>query len=206
MKRIRYCSLLFIILLACNQGMEANKSLIESSEVKQPESIENISIDTLYIHEKGKSYLDNLGWITSADSHTNAINKLNSYQNDHRIGGYKYRIKNKQLTFIQEKLQEYYDLLLLKKNNPEFGDEVGLQLDRLANFKVPITPDPVAISIQNIQYLSAERDKKSKLIQYKIMYRYNQQLDSLKATVVLTKLKVNTDTVYDHKIHFKSFN
>jgi hypothetical protein len=186
--------------------MEVNKSLIESSEVKQPESIENISIDTLYIREKEKGYLDVLGWIASEDSDTNAIRTSNTYQNNHHIGGYKYRDKNKQFTFIQEKLQEYYDLLLLEKNNPEFGDEVRLQLDRLANFKVAITPDPVAISMQNIQYLSAERDKKSKLIQYKIMYRYNQQLDSLKATVVLTKLKVSTDTVFDHKIHFEPFN
>ena len=204
MKRIHYYIILIVFCFSCNQGLEANKVILEEADAKQAktateEDFDGIMIDTLESSNKNNNRVDREGW--------NSLDIIDSTTIYYRFGtinnDYQTNFKRNQSSIIEQKLQEYYDLLLLEKTHPEFKQETQEQLDRLANFKAIVNDTTANIRITNMRYISGRQFENSSELFYTIFYSNNKQKDSIRTIIKSTKLKVNNDTLYDQKVRFE---
>ncbi len=109
-----------------------------------------------------------------------------------------------QLTpLIKQKLQEYYDLLVLKETNPEFSDEIKEQLKKLSDEKLEIASTINPVSIKNILFISALEKVSDSIQKVKFSYERNSKKDSLTAIIKSSPIKIEDQIIWNTQILFK---
>ncbi len=109
------------------------------------------------------------------------------------------------LHLTQQKLQDYYDLVVLLKQHPEFKDDITSQLRELS--KSEITPNYMQqVRIENVQQLGKSEqisDSIQKInIQFDIVGKNNTKIDTTTAIIKTKKIIVDNKDVVSTKIVF----
>uniref|UniRef100_UPI0025E7610D hypothetical protein n=1 Tax=Winogradskyella sp. TaxID=1883156 RepID=UPI0025E7610D len=107
---------------------------------------------------------------------------------------------------INQKLQDFYDLIALQNQHPEFTDEVAEQLknytnDSISNFKT----DNIAI-IKNVKQLGKvvfinDSTQKIKLSYTKVM-KNNKTIDTIFAIITNKTIMIDDKTLVSNKVSF----
>ena len=107
---------------------------------------------------------------------------------------------------INQKLQDFYDLIALQNQHPEFTDEVAEQLknytnDSLSNFKTK----NVAI-IENVTHIGKviylnDSTMKIKLTYYKVIEK-SKTADTIFAIITNKSVKIDGKQLVSKKVHF----
>ncbi|NQY05315.1 MAG: hypothetical protein HRT68_03680 [Flavobacteriaceae bacterium] len=192
--------------MSCQQAMKMD---VEQAEAALEKNSDIFTVDTLVIDGK-KEYYDGVG--RGLDIDLDIPIEKDSIESDsvlHTLEpiklNYGYDLTPNESGFVLQKLQEYYDLLLLEKNHPEFKKEADIQLNSLADFKALIDNDTDSISVA-IKELKWVKSNSLNLHTHKIYYTRNQVQDSILVTIQRTHLLVNGEQVYDQKIRFSQLN
>lgn len=107
-------------------------------------------------------------------------------------------------SIIESKLQEYYDLLILKRSYPEFEKEIENQLSNIASFNdtLPKNIEKVVIGDIKIRKINALENN----LIYKVSYKKNNDLDSVLLEISKTPLLINDNNVTSYKTFFKKIS
>lgn len=106
-------------------------------------------------------------------------------------------------TILKQKLQEYHDLLLLEKTNPEFSNEIKEQLKKLSDEKLDIDSIEGEVSIRDILFLSSAEKISDSIQKIKFSYRANTKTDSLTAIVKTIPIVIENQTIWSTSILFE---
>jgi len=102
-------------------------------------------------------------------------------------------IENKEFAYqklTSQKLQDYYDLLLLQNQHPEFQNEIKEQLQELSTHKILIAKSIQSIRIQNVQQLEDVIKISDSLQRIKFSYDISTG-DSIKTDTITAIIKTN---------------
>lgn len=106
-------------------------------------------------------------------------------------------------TILKQKLQEYHDLLLLEKTNPEFSDEIKGQLKKLSDEKLNTDSTENKINIENISFLSSPEKISDSIQKIRFSYKTNTKIDSLIAVVKTIPIVIEGQTIWSTQITFE---
>lgn len=107
----------------------------------------------------------------------------------------------------QQKLQEYYDLVLLKEQHPEFGNDIELQLKNLANTSLEIPKSTEAININSVKVISNQKLSDSTLrmlLKYQLTTNNGTSTDTIIAIIKTKTIIVDGEGVTSTKLVFKN--
>jgi len=105
----------------------------------------------------------------------------------------------------QQKLQEYYDLSLLKEQYPEFENDIKLQLENLADSTLEISKNLNAISISNVIEISNQKlsGSVSRIqLQYEVTTEKGTITDTISAIIKTKTIIINNENVATTKLKF----
>ena len=109
-----------------------------------------------------------------------------------------------QLTpLLKQKLQEYYDLLYLKKSSPDFSEQIDKQLNKI--FKETPRTDSLndSIKIKNITFLSRAENVSDSVQKIKFSYEAGSKTDSLSAIIKTTPVTIEDQVIWSTSISFE---
>lgn len=115
-----------------------------------------------------------------------------------------YSLTNKYLTVVTQKLQEYSDLLKLKKQHPELNADILVQLQSLS--KTNIVAIDTKYTIENIQQIGeietvSDSIQKIKL-KYNLVSKTENKQDSITAFIKTTVIVLDGRNNMSNKITF----
>jgi len=107
----------------------------------------------------------------------------------------------------KQKLQDYFDLLVLEQEHPEFGEDIALQLLELSNDTLKISIASQKVSIQNVQQIGAvikisDSIQKIRLV-FDIVAEDSKKSDSITAIVSTKKIYLDQKEVISTKVVFE---
>jgi hypothetical protein len=104
---------------------------------------------------------------------------------------------------IKQKLQEYYDLLALEKANPEFTNEIKVQLKKLSDIQLELDSTINQVKIEDILFLSSIEKVSDSIQKVKFSYNNGSKTDSLTAIIKTTPVKVDDQTIWNTQVLFE---
>lgn len=110
-----------------------------------------------------------------------------------------------QLTpLLKQKLQEYYDLLYLKKSSPDFSGQIDKQLNKI--LQAPPRTDSLhdSIKIKNITILSDPENISDSIERIKFSYEADSRTDSLSAIIKTTPVTIEDQVIWSTNISFEA--
>lgn len=108
---------------------------------------------------------------------------------------------------LEQKLQEVYDLSLLKQLHPEFEEELLNQIKSLSDGEILLTEKTDAVKINNLTLIGDVNIKSDSISEIKLYYEvsYNNKvvIDSILAIVKTHNIEIEGDNFSSTKIRFK---
>lgn len=138
------------------------------------------------------------------NSHTEIFENVD----DSSIEGY-YTFENSytEVDIIHQKLQEYYDLSLLKQLHPEFEDELIKQIKSLSDNEAHLIEKTDSIKITNLEQIGSfykESDSISRIkLRYEVVYDNTLVIDSISAIIKTRNVKIEDRNYSSTKIRFE---
>ncbi len=117
----------------------------------------------------------------------------------------KFDINNtQQLTpLLKQKLQEYYDLLILKNKSPDFSEQIDKQLNKI----LKEIPDNEKLNdstkINNITFLSDPENISDSVQKIKFSYEAGSIIDSLSAIIKTIPVTIEDQVIWSTNISFE---
>lgn len=109
--------------------------------------------------------------------------------------------------FMGQKLQEFYDLSLLKQQHPEFQEDISKQLLGLSSAKAKIPKLSQEIRIENLHLLEKvekSNDTVSKLkLSYDIVSELGKEKDTIVAVITIKKTNLEGKPFESIKLKFE---
>jgi len=106
----------------------------------------------------------------------------------------------------QQKLQDYYDLMVLLKQHPEFKEDITLQLKEISKEKITIPDYTQLIRIENLQQLGDIQQVSDSIqkidLQFDIIDNTNIKKDTITALIITKKIQLDNTDVVATKIVF----
>jgi len=106
----------------------------------------------------------------------------------------------------QQKLQDYYDLMVLLKQYPEFKEDITLQLKEISKEKITIPDYTQLIRIENLQQLGDIQQVSDSIqkidLQFDIIDNTNIKKDTITAQIITKKIQLDNTEVVSTKIVF----
>ena len=107
----------------------------------------------------------------------------------------------------EQKLQDYYDLLVLQQQHPEFKEDITAQLQELSNDVTAIPDSTQKITIKNVQQMGAtlkisDSVQKIRLL-FDIVTESTNKRDSITAIVSTKKVYLDQQEVISTKVVFE---
>jgi len=107
---------------------------------------------------------------------------------------------------IEQKLQDYYDLLALKSQHPEFIEDITLQLEELSEGEISITNNRQKVLIKNVKQIGISEQVSDSIqkitIQFDILNDSISKTDSISAIIKTKKIILEDTKVVSTKIIF----
>lgn len=109
-----------------------------------------------------------------------------------------------QLTpLLKQKLQEYYDLLYLKKSSPDFSGQIDKQLNKILK-ETPRTDSlHDSIKVKNISILSNPENISDSIQKIKFSYGAGSIIDTLSAIIKTTPVTIEDQLIWSTNISFE---
>ena len=105
-----------------------------------------------------------------------------------------------------QKLQDYFDLLVLQKHHPEFKEDIHNQLQKLLTDSIAIPNIAQKVIIKNVQQISDIQhisDSVQKVvIRFDITFNHTIKTDSIVAIIKTKKINLDNKEVISTKISF----
>lgn len=109
-----------------------------------------------------------------------------------------------QLTsLLKQKLQEYYDLLHLKKSSPDFSGQIDKQLNKILRKRPRTDSLHDSIRIKNITILSNPENISDSIQKIKISYGAGSMTDTLSAIIKTTPVTIEDQVIWSTNISFE---
>ena len=107
----------------------------------------------------------------------------------------------------KQKLQDYFDLLVLHEEHPEFGEDIALQLQELSNDNLDISNTSQKVLIENVQQIGAtikisDSIKRIRLV-FDIVAKDSKKSDSITAIISTKKFYLDQKEVISTKVVFE---
>ncbi len=107
---------------------------------------------------------------------------------------------------IEQKLQDYYDLLALKNRHPEFIEDITLQLNELSKGEIYVANNIQKVRIENVQQIGTSEQVSDSIqkitIQFDIFNDSITKTDSISAIIKNKKMILEDTEVVSTKIIF----
>lgn len=109
-----------------------------------------------------------------------------------------------QLTpLLKQKLQEYYDLLNLKKSSPDFSGQIDKQLNKIFKEASQANALNDSINIKNITILSGAENVSDSIQKIKFSYEAGPMIDTLSAIIKTTPVTIEGQVIWSTNISFE---
>jgi len=111
-----------------------------------------------------------------------------------------------ELALTNDKLQEYYELNLLKQLHPEFGEDIQQQLEQFGSKHIDLPKTAKNISITDLTRKSSEKLNDSVVrltLEFNIKTEVSRTKDSIAAYITSKELIIDGETTLSKKIKFK---
>jgi len=107
----------------------------------------------------------------------------------------------------KQKLQDYFDLLTLQQEHPEFGEDLALQLQELSHDTLNISIASQEVSIENLQQIGAtikisDSIQRIRLL-FDIIVEGSKKSDSITAVISTKKVYLDQKEVISTKVVFE---
>lgn len=104
---------------------------------------------------------------------------------------------------LKQKLQEYYDLLLLKNSSPDFSEQIDKQLNKILKETTRIDSLNDSTRINNITFLSDPENVSDSVQKIKFSYEAGPIIDSLSAVIKTTPVTIEDKVIWSTNISFE---
>lgn len=109
-----------------------------------------------------------------------------------------------QLTpLLKQKLQEYYDLLNLKNNSPDFSEQIDKQLNKILKETPNNEKFNDSTKINNINFLANPENISDSVQKIKFSYEADSIIDSLSAIIKTTPVTIEGQVIWSTNISFE---
>lgn len=106
----------------------------------------------------------------------------------------------------QQKLQDYFDLLVLQNTHPEFKNTITKQLEDYAATKQHYITDTTPVFIKNVTYIKTPKLISDSVTQFHLKFdkvsKHNIVVDSIIAQITTKIIVIDYDSVKTNKIKF----
>jgi len=106
----------------------------------------------------------------------------------------------------KQKLQEFYDLLLLQKNHPEFNEDISIQLKGISEKNINVPKTATQVSVKEIKQLKENEvisDSITKVFfEYKLDFNGVTKIDTITAIVITKQVLINDEQQIFTKLKF----
>lgn len=106
-------------------------------------------------------------------------------------------------TILKQKLQEYYDLLILKNSSPEFNEQIDSQLNKILREKPQTDTFNDSTKINNITFLSDPENVSDSIQKIKFSYKAGTIIDTLSAIIKTTPITIDDQMIWSTNISFE---
>ncbi len=105
----------------------------------------------------------------------------------------------------QQKLQEYYDLIVLQKQHPEFKEDINSQLKELSRAKILVDASE-EVQIKNVQQIGKSEQASDTIqkirIRFDVVGTNSTRTDTLTAIIKTKKMMLDNKEVVSTKVVF----
>ena len=109
-------------------------------------------------------------------------------------------------SLTEQKLQDYYDLLVLQQQHPEFIEDIAAQLQELSNDSITIPEAVQKIVVKNVQAIGAPQvlsDSVQKIkLRFDIIADSGVQTDSITAIISTKKIRIENKDALATRVLF----
>lgn len=107
------------------------------------------------------------------------------------------------IPLLKQKLQEYYDLLNLKKRSPDFSGQIDKQLNKIFKEASQANALNDSINIKNITILSGAENVSDSIQKIKFSYEAGPMIDTLSAIIKTTPITIEGQVIWSTNISFE---
>lgn len=107
------------------------------------------------------------------------------------------------IPLLKQKLQEYYDLLNLKKSSPDFSGQIDKQLNKIFKEASQANALNDSINIKNITILSGAENVSDSIQKIKFSYEAGPMIDTLSAIIKTTPVTIEGQVIWSTNISFE---
>lgn len=107
------------------------------------------------------------------------------------------------IPLLKQKLQEYYDLLNLKKRSPDFSGQIDKQLNKIFKEASQANALNDSINIKNITILSGAENVSDSIQKIKFSYEAGPMIDTLSAIIKTTPVTIEGQVIWSTNISFE---
>ena len=115
-----------------------------------------------------------------------------------------------QLDMTKDKLQEYYDLSLLKQQHPEFENDISLQIELLSKIEAELPKTARTVTIEQLNLIDAPKVLSDSVTKIRFQFRYsvdaNTLIDTLSAQIITRLIQIEGKTSEARSISFYNEN
>lgn len=109
--------------------------------------------------------------------------------------------KNEEIKLVlQQKLQEYYDLIALQRKNPEFSDEIEKMLKKISIEKLKVDTSYKNTVIKDVTLIGELEQQLDSIKKIRFSYTANNQTNSLTAYITTTPVVFENKTTWNTQI------